>query len=86
MKSTYQMMNALVTLSPVGVSIKDGEGNTRKSASELRARICGVFLGGAPLTFVTSFPYQLCLASSRVPDTRRNHGLPASKLWFLMVI
>lgn len=46
MKSTYQMMNALVTLPPVGVSIKDGEGNTRKSASELRARICAVVPGG----------------------------------------
>ena len=45
MKSTYQMMNALVTLPPVGVSIKDGEGNTRKSASELRARICAVVPG-----------------------------------------
>lgn len=49
MKSTYQMMNALVTLPPVGVSIKDGEGNTRKSASELRARICAVVPGfGSP--------------------------------------
>lgn len=45
MKSTYQMMNALVTLPPVGVSIKDGEGNTRKSGSELRARICAVVPG-----------------------------------------
>ncbi|HGH3373774.1 TPA: hypothetical protein ACJIK4_003293 [Kluyvera cryocrescens] len=49
MKSTYQMMNALVTLPPVGVSIKDGEGNTRKSGSELRARICAVVPGwGSP--------------------------------------
>lgn len=45
MKSTYQMMNALVTLPPVGVSVKDGEGNTRKSGSELRARICAVAPG-----------------------------------------
>ncbi|MDZ4029971.1 hypothetical protein U0868_00165 [Kluyvera ascorbata] len=45
MKSTYQMMNALVTLPPVGVSVKDGEGNTRKSGGELRARICAVVPG-----------------------------------------
>jgi hypothetical protein len=74
MKSTYQMMNALVTLPPVGVSIKDGEGNTRKSASELRARICAVVPGWGSLIFVTYFPYQLCLASSRVPDTGKTMG------------
>lgn len=61
MKSTYQMMNALVTLPPVGVSIKDGEGNTRKSASELRARICAVVPGwGSPhLRYILPVPIVL---------------------------
>lgn len=61
MKSTYQMMNALVTLPPVGVSIKDGEGNTRKSASELRARICAVAPGwGYPcLRYILPVPIVL---------------------------
>lgn len=61
MKSTYQMMNALVTLPPVGVSIKDGEGNTRKSASELRARICAVVpLWGSPqLRYILPVPIVL---------------------------
>lgn len=62
MKSTYQMMNALVTLPPVGVSVKDGEGNTRKSASELRARICAVAPDWPLLAFRDLLPEPIVLS------------------------
>ncbi|HIH5626311.1 hypothetical protein [Kluyvera ascorbata] len=62
MKSTYQMMNALVTLPPVGVSVKDGEGNTRKSASELRARICAVVPDWPLLAFRDLLPEPIVLS------------------------
>ncbi|WP_313120083.1 phage tail tip fiber protein [Atlantibacter hermannii] len=42
MKNTYQMMKALVTLPPVGETISDNAGNTRKYGGEHKVHIAAV--------------------------------------------
>ncbi|MEH4798317.1 hypothetical protein PO472_05625 [Atlantibacter hermannii] len=42
MKNTYQMMKALVTLPPVGETINDNAGNTRKYGGEHKVHIAAV--------------------------------------------
>lgn len=62
MKSTYQMMNALVTLPPIGKAVKDGSSNTRISGGEVRVKICAVDPGWTQFTFRDFLPEPIVLS------------------------
>ncbi|MGZ0803199.1 hypothetical protein ACXNAL_18545 [Kluyvera ascorbata] len=62
MKSTYQMMKALITLPPIGLSVKDGEGNTRvRFADAVRVKICAVAPGWSLSAFRDFLPEPIVL-------------------------
>ena len=62
MKSTYQMMKALITLPPIGKAVKDGSSNTRISGGEVRVKICAVDPGWPQFTFRDFLPEPIVLS------------------------